>query len=207
MPSPVYSAGSPGNVFSNSALATGKNIAVFLDLSTDIEGHVTYELVTGTTAPAVSTVVFAAYNAHAAGGAAPITLSGSVSGTSVPVNATTNLNGVHVGQTLALINHTTGVGELVQMSTTAPSGTGAQSLSLATAPVGTYGANDLIYLMASAPIFPVSPANPSTGAVAASTDYSVEVVLGPSQYIVVATNGSSQTVGVFATVDKITAIQ
>ncbi len=206
MPSPVYSAGTPGNVIPTTSLATTKTAAAFLDISTCVEGQVTCELVTLTgTAPAAATT-FGAYKAYAAGASAPITLSGTTSGTTVPVNASSDLNYLHPAQTFAIVNQTTKVGELVILST-APSGTGAQNLALQVAPVGTYNSGDLIYLIAQTPSFVVSPSNPSTGAWAISSDYSAEMFLGAAQWVIGVTNGSTQTVSVAVSVDKITAIQ
>lgn len=75
------------------------------------------------------------------------------------------------------------------------------------APVGTYNSGDLIYLIAQTPSFVVSPSNPSTGAWAISSDYSAEMFLGAAQWVIGVTNGSTQTVSVAVSVDKITAIQ
>jgi hypothetical protein len=205
MPSPVYSAATtPGNVFSVNPLAAGKNAAAFLDISTCIEGQVTCELVTASQPGAATT--FGAYKAYAAGASAPITLSGSVSGTTVPVNASPTLGYLHPNQVFAIVNQSSKVGELVTLSM-ATSGTGAQSLTITVATVGTYNSGDLIYPIAQTPSFVVTPANPSTGLWAASADYSAELFLGPAQWIIAATNGSAVTVGVAATCDRITAIQ
>ena len=201
MPSPVYSAGTPGNLLSAVSIAAGKNSAAFLDISTCIEGQVTCELVTSSQ-PASATI-FSAYRAYAAGASAPITTTASAaaSATSLSVSSTTGLS---VGQTIALVSASTKVGELTTISVI--SGT-TLTVGTLTAAAGTYASGSLVYLIAQTPAFVVSPSNPSSGSWSANSDYSAEVFLGPSQWIVAANNGSAVTVMVNATVDKITAIQ
>ena len=78
MASPVYSAGTPGNLINSVTVAHGTTIAAFLDLSTSIEGQVTCEVATPSTSPA-SPTVFSFYKAYAAGSAAPILLTSAAS--------------------------------------------------------------------------------------------------------------------------------
>jgi hypothetical protein len=202
MPSPVYSAGTPGNLISGVSVAAGgtKTVAAFLDISTCIEGQVTCEMTTGATAPTAGTA-FSAYKAYAAGASAPITLTASAGAgsTSLSVSGTTDL---HVGQQVALVSASTKVGEMVTIS----------AITGTTLTVGatTYGYNpgDLLYLTAQTASFIVTPANPSTGTWSASKDYSGAIFLGPSQWIISANNAdTAQPVTVTVTCDRITAIQ
>lgn len=201
MPSPVYSAGTPGNLLSGVSLATTKNAAAFLDLSTCIEGQVTCELITATQPTAATT--FSAFKAYAAGASAPITLTATAAAgaTSLSVSGAT---GLYQGQTIALVTTATKVGELVTI--TSISGTTLTVPAIAAA-AGTYAIGASVYLMAQTASFVASPAIPSTGLWAANSDYSAELFLGPAQWIVSASNTATQTVTVNATVDKITAIQ
>ena len=74
MPSPVYSAGTPGNLIGGVSVAKQTTVAAFLDLSSSIEGQVSCEVTTGASAPTAGTA-FSAYKAYAAGAAAPIAVS------------------------------------------------------------------------------------------------------------------------------------
>jgi hypothetical protein len=202
MPSPVYSAGTPGNLISAASIATTKTVVAFLDLSTCIEGQVTCELVTGTgTAPAAPTT-FSAYKAYAAGASASITLTATAAAgaTSLSVSNTTGLS---VGQQVALVSASTKVGELVTIS--AISGT-TLTVTAITASTGTYASGSFVYLCAQTASFAVSPCN-AAGTWAASQDYSSVLFLCPSQWIIAANNTSAVTVTVNATYDRITAIQ
>jgi hypothetical protein len=202
MPSPVYSAGTPGNVISGVSVAAGgtKTVAAFLDISTCIEGQVTYEMTTGATAPTAGTV-FSAYKAYAAGASAPIALTAAAGtgSTSLSVSGTPDL---HVGQQVALVSASTKVGELVTISAIA-----GTTLTVGATTYG-YNPGDLLYLIAQTASFIVTPANPSAGTWSANKDYSGVIFLGPSQWIISANNtDTAQTVTVNVTADKITAIQ
>jgi hypothetical protein len=203
MPSPVYAAGTPGNLISGVSVAAGgtKTVAAFLDISTCVEGQVTCEMTTGTTAPPTLGTTFSAYKAYAAGASAPITLTASAaaSSTSLSVSNTTDL---HAGQQVALVSASTKVGELVTIS--AISGT---TLTVGATTYG-YNSGDLLYLAAQTASFAVQPTNPSTGTWAPSKDYSSVLFLGPSQWIIAANNtDTAQPVTVNVTYDRITAIQ
>ncbi len=207
MPSPVYVAGTPGNLASSLAVTPGATAAVLLDISTDVEGQLTCELIIGSTAPTAPTT-FDAYGAYAAGSSAPLSLSGSAASgtTALPLNASGNLAGLHTGQKVAVISASSGVGEIVTLSAT-PSGTGAQSVGCSTL-INSYASGDHVYLMASTPTAAVAPADPSSLTWAPSTDYSSRVYLGASQYIIgVANTDAAANVTVALTLDKITAIQ
>lgn len=204
MPSPVYSAGTPGNLMSGVTVPFGKTVAAFLDLSTDVEGQVTCEMVTGVTAPTAPTV-FGAYKAYAAGASAPITLTAAVAvgATSLPLSGAT---GLHQNQMIALISASTGEGEIVTL-TAAPSGTGAQSIACS-ATINAYAQNDLVYLIAQTPSLTRAPSNPSTLAWVVNSDYSAEMEIGAAKWVIGASNtDGAQSTTVTITVDKITAIQ
>jgi hypothetical protein len=204
MPSPVYAAGTPGNVIGGLAVAKSTTAAAFLDLSTCVEGQVTCEMATGAPAPTAGTT-FAAYKAYAAGASAPITLTGSVilGATSLPLSGAV---GLHQNQKVAIVAASTNVGEVVTL-TAAPSGSGAQSIACS-ATINAYASGDKVYLMAQVAPFATAPANPSTGTWAINTDYSSELFLGPGQWIVAANNtDANQAVTVSVTCDRITAIQ
>lgn len=204
MPSPVYSAGTPGNLISGLTIAKSTTVAAFLDLSTCVEGQVTCEVATGATAPTAATT-FGAYKAYAAGPSAPITLTGTVNAgaASLPLSG---VAGLHQNQKVALIAAATGQGEVVTI-TGAPSGAGAQSLGCTTT-LNAYSANDKVYLMSRAASSSVSPSDPANQGWSASTDYSGELFLGPAQWIIgISNTDTAQSVTVSLTVDKITAIQ
>ena len=57
MPSPVYSAGSAGNLINGISVAHGTTVAAFLDLSTCIEGQVSCEMTAGAMVRAIATDV------------------------------------------------------------------------------------------------------------------------------------------------------
>ena len=198
MPSPVYAAGTYGNVISGVTAAAGKTIAAFLDLSSAIEGQVTCEVVTGATAPTAGTA-FAAYRAYAAGGSPPITLSAAASAgaTSITVSSAT---GLHVGQNIALQQAAgSKLGEVVAIS--AISGT---TVTIS-ATINSYSVGDGVYLMSQIAVNGVMPASP-TGTWAANKDYSAPMYLGTGQYIIAAANtDSTQSVTVSTTVDKVTS--
>ncbi len=204
MPSPVYSAGTPGNVMNGMPVAKSSTVAAFLDFSTCVEGQVTCELVTGATAPTAATT-FGAYKAYAAGPSAPITLSAAIAAgaMSLPLSVAV---GLHQNQHVALISATSGQGEVVTL-TAAPSGTGPQSIACS-ATINAYAQSDAVYLIAQTPSFTCSPANPATLTWTANSDYSSLLLLGPAKWIVAASNtDTAQSVTVSMTVDKITAIQ
>lgn len=204
MPSPVYSAGTPGNVVNGLAVAKSSTVAAFLDLSTCVEGQVTCEMATGATAPTAATT-FGAYKAYAAGASSPITITGTVSagGTSLPVSGAA---GLHQNQKVALIAAASGQGEIVTL-TAAPSGTGAQSIACS-ATINAYAANDKVYLMSRSASFSVGPSDPASQGWANTTDYSGAMFLGPAQWIIGINNtDAAQAVTVNVTVDRITAIQ
>ncbi len=204
MPSPVYSAGTPGNVVNGLAVAKSSTVAAFLDLSTCVEGQVTCEMTTGPAAPTAATT-FGAYKAYAAGASAPISLTTAVAAgaTSLPLSGAA---GLHQNQKVALIAAATGQGEVVTV-TAAPSGTGAQSIACS-ATLNAYAAGDKVYLMARSATVMVGPSDPATQGWAINTDYSGELFLGPAQWIIgISNTDTGQGVTVSVTVDKITAIQ
>ncbi|MHB1559315.1 MAG: hypothetical protein ACYC61_17835 [Isosphaeraceae bacterium] len=206
MPSPVYVAGTPGNLVAGLSVAPGVTAAVFLDVSTDVEAFVTCELITGATAPTAATS-FEATGAYAAGAAAPMTLSGpAAAGTaSLPLNSSPNLAGLHAGQKAAVLA-ADGVGEVVTLSA-APTGTGAQSVACSTL-VGSYAASSGVYFMTRSSTTAVSPSDSATQGWAANNDYSSRLSLGASQYIInIANADATATVTVALTLDRITAIQ
>ncbi|MHB1559514.1 MAG: hypothetical protein ACYC61_18865 [Isosphaeraceae bacterium] len=204
MPSPVYSAGTPGNVISNLPVAKSSTVAAFLDISTCVEGQVTCEMATGATAPTAPTT-FGAYKAYAAGASAPITLTAPVTAgaVSLPLSGAV---GLHQNQKVALIAAATGRGEIVTLAA-APAGTAAQSIACS-ATLNAYAANDEVYLMVQVASSQVSPSSPANQSWSANTDYSGEMFLGPAQWVIGINNtDTAQSVTVSATVDKITAIQ
>jgi hypothetical protein len=208
MPSPVYSAGTAGNVISGVSVAKGANAAAFLDLSTVIEGQLSCEVVTGT-APTAGTV-FSAYRAYAAGAAAPISLSSAVTAgaTSVSVASRTGLS---VGQNVALWHGTAPTsGEIVNV--TAISGSGPYTLTITGSGSGngttySYASGDGVYLMGQTAAFALMPSG-TTGTWAANKDYSASMFLGTGQWIIAANNtDATQTVTVNATCDRVTSFQ
>jgi hypothetical protein len=198
MPTPVYSAGTVGNVINGVSVPHGATISAFLDLSSAIEGQLNCEVVTGVSAPTVGTT-FSAYRAYAAGGSPPITLSSGISAgaTSISVSSAT---GLHVGQNVALQQvGGSKLGELVSVS--AISGT---SVTIS-ATINAYSTSDAVYLIGQTPVTGITPSS-STGTWAASKDYSAPLYLGTGQYIIAANNAdSAQSVTVSATMDKVTS--
>jgi hypothetical protein len=211
MPSPVFSAASnPGNVIGGVSVTKGATIAAFLDLSTCVEGQLDCAIATGTSAPTTGTT-FSAYHVYAAGGSPPLTLTGAVTAgaTSIPVNASGNLAYLHAGEQFAIVSQNAPhAGEIVTLST-APSGTGAQSLTVAGTASGGgtvngYSTGDYIYLISQTATFTTTPAS-STGTWAASKDYSSALFLSCGQWIIAASNGdATYAITVTITEDKIT---
>jgi hypothetical protein len=206
MASPVYSAGTPGNLINGVTVTFGKAaIAAFLDLSTSVEGQITCEVVTGSSAPSIVTV-FSVFKAYAAGSSPPATLTASApTGTaSLSVSSKTGLS---VGQTICLQQHVSGnLGELAKI--TGITGSSAPyTITMATGILNTYSTGDYIYLMAQSATFVSSPSS-STGTYVSGSDYSSEIFLGPAQWIVAALNSDgAYNVTANVTYDRITSFQ
>jgi hypothetical protein len=200
MPSPVYSAGAPGNLINGLSVPHGQTVAAFLDLSTSIEGRLTCEIATGATAPGSGTV-FVAYPVY--GNATPVTLSAGVSAgaTSLSVSSVT---GMHPGQRIALQQASgSKLGEIVTVSAV-----GGTTLTLAAGTSNSYLTGDGIYLMNQTPLPATALPEAAGGGWAANSDYSQPMYLGTGQYIVIASNtDGAQSVTVSVSVDKITAFQ
>lgn len=196
MPSPVYSAGTPGNLINGVSVAKGTTLAAFLDLSTAFEGQVACEFATGGTAPTAPTT-FSAYKVY--GNATPVTLSAAALGaTSITVSSAA---GIHVGQSIALQQASgSKLGEVVTVS-----GVSGTTLTLAAGTINAYVNGDGVYLIAQNAVAAVAPCNPS-GNWSANEDYSAPVALGTGQYVIAAANADgAQAVTVTLSVDKITA--
>jgi hypothetical protein len=202
MPSPVYSAGTPGNLVNGISVAKGATIAAFLDVSTCIEGQVSCEMTTGTTAPTAGTV-FSAYKVY--GNSAANTISASVAAGATSLSFSSSA-GLHNGQKILLQQATsTKLGELVTI-TGSISGTGPYTVPVS-ATINSYSVGDAVYLIDQIATATATPSS-TTGTWAASTDYSTALFLGTSQWAIAANNtDSAQTVTVTASVDKITAYQ
>lgn len=194
MPAPVISAGTLGGLLNNVTLATGKNAAALLNLLTtgiggnaDIQGYVTCELVTGSTAPTAATV-FACQPVYPASTTPPLTLSGSAASgaLALPLNGSTNLEFLHQGQKVAVLSASTGVGEIVAM-TASPSGTGAQSVACGTL-TNSYSSGDHVFFINRTPFPSVSPSEITSQGWAANSDYSAEMQVSGGLYVLVATN-------------------
>jgi hypothetical protein len=206
MASPVYSAGTPGNLINGVTVTFGKAaIAAFLDLSTSVEGQVTCEVVTGSSAPSIVTV-FSVYKAYAAGSSPPATLTASATTgtTSLSVSSKTGLS---VGQTICLQQHVSGnLGEIAKVTGITGSSS-PYTITMATGILNTYFTGDYIYLMAQSASFVSSPSS-STGTYASGSDYSSEIFLGPAQWIVSALNSdTAYNVTANVTYDRITSFQ
>jgi hypothetical protein len=204
MAAPVYSAGTPGNLINGVTVTHGAAaIAAFLDLSASIEGQLTCEIITGSSAPTSITTV-SAYKAYAAGASAPITFSASATAGSTSLSVSSK-TGLSVGQTVCLQQASgSKLGELSKI--TAISGSSSPYTLSVGATINSYSSSDNVYLMAQTASFVVSPAS-STGAYGTNTDYSAELFLGPSQWIIAALNGDAlNNVTANVTVDKITSI-
>jgi hypothetical protein len=205
MPSPVYSAGSPGNLISGVSVAKGTTIAAFLDLSTCIEGQVSCEMTTGTTAPTAGTV-FSAYKVY--GNATANTLSGSVAAGATSISISSSA-GLHAGQKILLQQtnsaETSRLGEIVTISA-AITGSGPYTVPIS-ATINSYDAGDALYLIDQVATATVNPSSTS-GTWAASTDYSSALFLSTSQWAIAANNtDATQTITVTMSVDKITAYE
>lgn len=197
MPSPVYSAGAPGNLINGVSVAKGTTVAAFLDLSAAYEGQVVCEMTTGATAPTAATT-FSIYKVY--GNATPVTLSAAaiLGATSVSVSSAA---GINVGQNIVLQQASgSKLGEVVTVS-----GVSGTTLTLKAGTINAYSSGDSVYLIAQNAVIPVAPQNPS-GGWTASTDYSAPVTLGTGQYVVAAANGdAAQAVTVTVSVDKVVA--
>jgi hypothetical protein len=204
MASPVYSAGTPGNLINGVTVthAVTNAVAAFLNVSTDVEAQLVAEIVVGATAPSVIASV-SVYKAYAAGASAPITLtSGAASGqTSVSVSSKTGLS---VGQKVCLQQASGAkLGEIVTVS--AISGSSSPFTLTTTANlVNSYSTSDGLYYMSQTPVYAIEPSATYT----ANTDYSVPITLGPGQYVVGTVNADTSNNFTFnVTFDLITAIQ
>lgn len=203
MPSPVYSAGAPGNVINGLSVAHGTTIAAFLDLSASFEGQVTCEMTTGSTAPTAGTT-FAAYKIY--GNSAVNTLSAAVSSGATSISVTSSA-GMHANQKV-LLQQAGGskLGEIVTIGTAAITGSGPYTVPIS-ATINAYSSGDDVYLVAQAATAVVTPASPSS-TWAATSDYSGAMILGTSQWAIAANNtDGAQAVTVTVSVDKITAYQ
>ena len=196
MPSPVYSAGTPGNLIGGVSVAKQTTVAAFLDLSSCIEGQVSCEVTTGTGAPTAGTA-FSAYKAYAIGAAAPIAVSSNANSTTLVVSNTT---GLHVGQSFAI--QQAGGSKLGEIATI--SAISSTTLTLVAALINTYASGDNVYLINQTATFSVTPAS-SAGTWAINKDYSASMFLGAGQWVIAANNtDGTQTVTVTVTSDKIT---
>jgi hypothetical protein len=202
MPSPVYSAGAPGNLINGVSVAKGSTIAAFLDLSNIFEGQVTCEMTTGGTAPTAGTT-FSVYKVYGNSSANTISSASAAGATSITVSGSA---GLHVGQKVALQQASgSKLGELVTISG-AITGSGPYTMPV-TALVNSYSSGDAVYLVGQTATAVVTPSSPS-GTWAASTDYSGAMFLGTGQWAIAGNNGDgTQTVTVTVSVDKITAYQ
>lgn len=199
MPSPVYSAGAPGNLINGVSVAEGTTVAAFLDLSTAYEGQVVCEMTTGATAPGTATT-FSAYKVY--GNQTPVTLSAAASAgaTSISVSSAA---GIHAGQNIVLQQAGgSKLGEIVTVTNV-----GGTTLTLKSGTINAYSSGDGVYLITQNAVVPVAPQNPA-GGLSPSTDYSALMVLGTGQWAIAAANGDpAQAVTVTVSVDKITAYQ
>jgi hypothetical protein len=208
MAAPVYSAGTPGNLINGVSVVHGAAaVAAYLDLSTTIEGQVTCEVVTPSTAPTTPTV-FSVYKAYAAGTPAPIqfTASAASGATTISVGSKAGLSSSTGGQTVLLQKAGTPpqLGELAKV--TAVSGSSSPyTLTLSSGIINGYSIGDGLYTMAQTPTFMIMPSNISA-TYTNSTDYSAEIFLGPGQWVVAALNSdASYNVTANVTVDKVTS--
>jgi hypothetical protein len=207
MASPVYSTGTPGNLISAVTVTHGVTnaVAAFLDLSTDVEGQVTVEVITPSPSP-TAIATFSAYKAYAAGGSAPITLTANaVSGqTSVSLSSK---SGLSVGQKVCLQQASgSKLGEIVTVSSVTGSSS-PYTLTTTVNLVNSYSTGDGLYYMSQTAVYATQPSS-STGTYGASSEYSAEMLLGPGQYVIGVVNGdASYNFTTNVTVDKITAIQ
>lgn len=202
MPSPVYSAGSPGNLINGVTVAKGATVAAFLDLSSVFEGQVTCEMTTGGTAPTAGTT-FSACKVY--GNSAANTITGAVAAgaTSLSISGSA---GLHNGQRIVLQQAAgSKFGEVVTVNG-AITGTGPYVVPI-TAAVNSYSSGDAVYLIGQSATAAVAPSNPS-GTWVANTDYSATIFLGTGQWALTANNtDGTQSVTVTASVDRITAYQ
>jgi hypothetical protein len=198
MPSPVYFAGTPGNLINGLTVAHGTTVAAFLDLSTSIEGQVSCEMTTGGSALSGGTT-FSAYKVY--GNATPITLSSAASSgaTSLSVSSAT---GIHVGQKV-LLQQSSG-GKLGEIATV--SAVNSTTLTVSATANG-YSVGDGVYLIEQTATYSTVPSS-SSGSWLPSTDYSLPLFLGTGQWCITAGNGdTTNSVTVTVSVDKITAYQ
>jgi hypothetical protein len=202
MAAPVYSAGAPGNVISSVSLAASKNAAALVDVSEDVEGQVTCEVVTGSSVPSVGTV-FSAYKVFGNSSQTTISAATSTGATTITLSSET---GLHQGQKIALQQASgSKLGELATING-AITGSGPYSVPVA-ALTNSYSTSDLAYLIAQNATAVVMPSS-STGTYAANSDYSQTLFLGPAQWIVSPSNGDGTvTVTANVTLDKITSFQ
>ena len=196
MPTPVYSAGSAGNLINGVSVAHGATIAAVLDLSSAWEGQVTCEVATGATPPIAGTT-FSAYKVY--GNSSAITVSSNPNSTTLNVSSAA---GMHIGQKVAV--QQAGGSQSGELATiTGISGT---TLTVATL-LNTYSAGDHVYLVSQGTTSVVMPSSPSS-TWAATSDYSYPMVLGTGQYVVAVNNtDSAQAVTATVSVDKIMSYQ
>jgi hypothetical protein len=199
MASPVYSAGTPGNVISSVSLAATKNAAALVDVSNDVEGQVTCEIVVGSSVPSVVTV-FSAFKVYGNSNQITISAAASIGATTISLNSST---GLHVGQKIALQQASgSKLGELALITGSGPFAVPVAAL------LNSYSTSDNVYLISQSATFVSAPSS-SAGTYSANTDYSGSpIFLEPAQWIISPNNGDGAvSVTAIATVDKITAFE
>lgn len=200
MPTPVFAAGSPGNLINGVSAAKSTTIAAFLDLSTAFEGQLTCEVTTGATAPTSGTT-FSASKVYGGGIANTLSAAATAGATSIQV---TSAAGLHPGQKI-LLQQAGGLklGELVTIGASGISGSGPYTVSIS-ATLNNYSIGDSLFLVNQSTPNVVTP----SASWAASSDYSAPMILGTGQWAVAASNSdTAQAVIVTVSVDKITAYQ
>lgn len=199
MPSPTYSPGTLGNVLNGASLAAGKNAAALVDLIGNIGAGLDCQFTTGATA-ITAPVTFACYRAKATTAAGNTTISGTVTAGSTSASVA-SAAGIGKGQLVALIAASTGVGEIVTVSSVA-----GTTLTLAAGTTNAYAASDKVFLVEQAP---------SGGSAAPGTSWAANTTYGTSIYppsdfvwVLQAKNtDSGQAVTISATLDKQPAFQ
>jgi hypothetical protein len=201
MPSPVYSAGTSGNLVNGVSVAKQTTIAAFLDLSSCVEGQVSCEMTAGSTAPSAATYFSACRIAHASN---PTTINASASTGATSVTVASN-TGLRAGQQV-LIQQATGSksGELVTITSVSSTTIGVSGTGTGGGTLYAYSSGDAFYPCDSVATAAIAPQAPG-GGWSNNGDYSASIFLGTGYWAIAVNNSdSAQAVTVTASVDKVT---
>jgi hypothetical protein len=169
MAAPTYSAGTLGNVINAISVASLKNSAALVDVSTKFGSALLCKILTGTNA-ITNPVTFSMYRitGATASGSASVASNANSGNTSLVVNSAT---GIGKNTVIGVVANSNSVGELVTVSNT--NGTTLTVSAL----INAYSTNDLVFLIEQTPSGGVVSPGASW---AANTEYSTTIYPPPA---------------------------